>query len=84
MWVRRFISHLYDQATSCQRPGMYSRVAKSGICHQTAKGDHVIMKRANPPARVTVPNHRKDLKPGTLHEIIKEAGLTVDEFIQLL
>jgi predicted RNA binding protein YcfA (HicA-like mRNA interferase family) len=57
---------------------------KAGFVIKRQKGDHVIMKRANPSARVTVPNHRKDLKPGTLHEIIKEAGLTVDEFIQLL
>ena len=42
------------------------------------------MKRAAPPARVSVPNHRKDLKPGTLHQIIKDAGLTVDAFIEFL
>ncbi len=37
-----------------------------------------------PVAHASVPHHRKDLKPGTLHQIIKDAGLTVDEFIALL
>jgi predicted RNA binding protein YcfA (HicA-like mRNA interferase family) len=65
-------------------PECIRALQKAGFVIKRQKGDHVIMKRVNPPARVTVPNHRKDLKPGTLHEIIKEAGLTVDEFIQLL
>lgn len=34
--------------------------------------------------RVTIPFHRKDLTPKTLKTIIKQAGLTVDEFIKLL
>ncbi|RPJ70483.1 MAG: addiction module toxin, HicA family, partial [Alphaproteobacteria bacterium] len=34
--------------------------------------------------RITIPFHRKDLAPKTLKTIIKQAGLTVDEFIKLL
>jgi hypothetical protein len=34
--------------------------------------------------RVTVPYHNKDLKPGTLASIITQAGLTVEEFLELL
>jgi predicted RNA binding protein YcfA (HicA-like mRNA interferase family) len=41
------------------------------------------MARENPFASVTVPNH-KELKPGTLRSIIRQAGLTVDEFLALL
>ena len=33
--------------------------------------------------RVTVPMHRKELKKGTLRAIIRQAGLTVEEFIEL-
>ena len=34
---------------------------------------------------VVVPFHGgKDLKPGTLRSIIRQAGLTVDEFLDLL
>ena len=34
--------------------------------------------------QVTVPAHNKDMKPGTLHSIIKQAGLTVGELLELL
>ena len=34
--------------------------------------------------RITIPFHRKDLTPKTLWSIIKQAGLTVEEFIKLL
>ena len=33
---------------------------------------------------VIVPFHRRDMKRGTLLGIIKDAGLTTDEFIKLL
>jgi len=33
---------------------------------------------------VVVPFHNKDLKRGTLHVILKQADLTVEEFIELL
>jgi len=39
--------------------------------------------RDDPPGRVTVPNH-KELKPGMLKRILKDAGLTTQEFIDLL
>ena len=32
---------------------------------------------------VTVPVHNKDLRKGTLRSIVKQSGLTVDEFIKL-
>ena len=47
------------------------------------QGKHITMRRDDPFARVTIPNHRK-LKKGTLRSIIRQAGLTVDEFIALL
>lgn len=34
--------------------------------------------------RITVPFHRKELTPKTLKSIIKQAELTVEEFIKLL
>lgn len=34
--------------------------------------------------RITIPFCKKDLSPKTLKSIIKQAGLTVDEFICLL
>ncbi len=38
----------------------------------------------NPDCVVTVPMHRGDMKRGTLRSIIKQAGMTVEEFLALL
>lgn len=51
------------------------------VHHQ--RGSHVVLKRDNPTARVVVPAH-KTLAAGTLRSIIRQAGLTVDEFVSLL
>ena len=47
-------------------------------------GSHVILRRTDPPhRRLSVPNH-KELAKGTLRALIREAGLTVEEFAKLL
>jgi predicted RNA binding protein YcfA (HicA-like mRNA interferase family) len=38
-------------------------------------GSHVQLKHPAKNGRVTVPNHRGDIKTGTLHSIFKQAGL---------
>jgi predicted RNA binding protein YcfA (HicA-like mRNA interferase family) len=43
----------------------------------------MILRRADPPARIVVPDHR-DVRIGTLRQIINDAGLSVDEFVNLL
>jgi predicted RNA binding protein YcfA (HicA-like mRNA interferase family) len=50
--------------------------------HQT--GSHMILRQTTyPHRRLTVPDH-KELAKGTLRAIIREAGLTVEEFVDLL
>ncbi len=56
---------------------------KIGFYVNRQKGSHITLHRDNPPGRVTVPNH-KELKPGMLKRILKDAGLTTQEFIDLL
>ena len=52
------------------------------VDHQT--GSHWILRhKEEPHRRLTVPNHREVAK-GTLRAIIKQSGLTVEEFIKLL
>jgi len=52
------------------------------IDHQT--GSHIILRHSTPPhRRITVPNH-KELAKGTLRALIRQAGLTVEEFLELL
>ena len=38
-------------------------------------GSHHIMKHPTKPGRAVVPMHNKELKPGTLETILKQAGL---------
>jgi predicted RNA binding protein YcfA (HicA-like mRNA interferase family) len=46
---------------------------------------HVLVHPLNPTLTVTVPVHAgRDLKPGTIRAIVRQAGLTVDEFTELL
>jgi predicted RNA binding protein YcfA (HicA-like mRNA interferase family) len=49
------------------------------------KGSHVRLRCADDSSRgpVTVPDHRT-LKPGTLRAILRDAKLSVDEYIELL
>jgi predicted RNA binding protein YcfA (HicA-like mRNA interferase family) len=52
------------------------------IDHHT--GSHLILRNENPPhRRMTIPNH-KEIAKGTLRAIIREAGLTLEEFKNLL
>jgi predicted RNA binding protein YcfA (HicA-like mRNA interferase family) len=46
---------------------------------------HVLVFPGDPTRTVTVPVHsNRDLKPGTLRSIIRQAGFTVEEFNELL
>jgi predicted RNA binding protein YcfA (HicA-like mRNA interferase family) len=46
---------------------------------------HVVVLPGDPTRTVIVPVHAgRDLKPGTLRSIIRQAGLTLDEFVALL
>jgi predicted RNA binding protein YcfA (HicA-like mRNA interferase family) len=58
----------------------------AGFNLNRVKGSHHILRHPGPPMRnVTVPAHgSKALKRATLDSIIKQAGLTVEEFIALL
>lgn len=58
-------------------------LTKAGFSVRRQKGSHIVMQRADPYAMVVVPDH-KELRPGTLKGIIRDAGLTVEQFITLL
>lgn len=58
-------------------------LTKVGFRVLRQKGSHITMKRDEPYARVTIPNH-KEIKIGMLRAIIRDAGLTVQEFLDLL
>jgi predicted RNA binding protein YcfA (HicA-like mRNA interferase family) len=52
--------------------------------HHTSGSHHILKHPAHPQLRVTLPYHNRDLKRRTLESIIEQAGLTHDQFIQLL
>ena len=57
---------------------------KAGYELDEQHGSHIILRRSDPPhRRLSVPNH-KELAKGTLRALIREAGLTVEEFAKLL
>lgn len=59
-------------------------LSKVGYEKDRQKGSHIVLRQAEyPHRRVVVPDHREVAK-GTLRKIIKQAGLTVEEFKQLL
>lgn len=56
---------------------------KAGFFVTRQHGSHIILRRDEPFGRVSVPRH-KTLKAGTLRGIIRDAGMTVEEFVELL
>ena len=47
------------------------------------ESSHVILGKPGCPSILSIPDHR-ELKRGTLRGLIRTAGLTVDEFVDLL
>lgn len=58
-------------------------LGKIGFIVYRRKGSHITVVRTSPPAQTTIPNHR-ELDRGTLRAIIRQVGLTVEEFVALL
>jgi len=59
-------------------------LGKAGYEEDRQKGSHIVLRQLDPPhRRVVVPDHR-ELAKGTLRAIIKQAGLTVEEIVELL
>jgi len=56
---------------------------KVGFFRVRQKGSHIVMRRDEPFAQVVVPQ-TKSLPVGTIRTIIRDSGLTVEEFINLL
>ena len=68
------------------RPELVIRaLERAGFFVHHIKGSHHYLKYPDRPRiRVSVPVHRKDLPRGTLRAIIRQAGLTTEQFLDLL
>ena len=56
---------------------------RAGFYLKRQEGSHMILRRDNPFGQVVVPDH-KELDRGTLRAIIRQSGLSVNEFVQFL
>ncbi len=56
---------------------------KVGFYLKRQEGSHMVLRRDDPFSQLVVPDHR-ELDRGTLRAIIRQAGLSVDEFVKLL
>ena len=57
---------------------------KAGFIIHRIKGSHYILKHPVVGCRVTVPYHRQELAPKTLHSILRQAVISIEEFVKLL
>ena len=59
-------------------------LTRIGYEQDRQRGSHIILRQSSyPHRRITVPDH-KEIAKGTLRAVIRETGLTVDEFKALL
>jgi predicted RNA binding protein YcfA (HicA-like mRNA interferase family) len=56
---------------------------KAGFSSIRQQGSHIVLKKGDPFTLLVVPDH-KELDTGTLRAIIRQSGLSVDEFLKLL
>ena len=55
---------------------------KAGFYFKRQEGSHIVLRKDSPFAQVVMPDH-KELDRGTLRSIIRQSGLSLDEFIKL-
>ena len=59
------------------------RLKKFGfVFHRQAAGSHEIWHNHEKNLYTTIPNHRGDMPEGTLRAILKQAGISPDEFLK--
>jgi predicted RNA binding protein YcfA (HicA-like mRNA interferase family) len=54
-----------------------------GFVFRRQKGSHMILRRDDPYARVVIPDH-KELRTGTLRQIMHDAGFDLSELLRIL
>jgi len=59
------------------------KLQKAGFVVDRQKGSHAVLFNKQNKRFVVVAYHNKDLKKGTIRNIIKQAGLAIEEFNKL-
>ena len=68
----------------CKPTEVIRALNRVGFFQDHSTGSHRYFRHPTRPGIVTIPFHRKDLKRGTLKSILDQAGLSTQEFIDLL
>ncbi len=63
---------------------MARALRRAGFADDRQKGSHLTMLNPKSRRRVVVPMHGRVLGTGLTHDILKQAGLTVEQFCELL
>lgn len=56
---------------------------RNGFYTVRKKGSHIVLRKNTPFYQLVVPDH-KELDTGTLRAIIRQSGMSIEEFIKLL
>ncbi len=56
---------------------------RAGFVFRRQTGSHMILRRDEPYARAVIPDHNQ-VRTGTIRRIIADAGLSVEQFMNLL
>ena len=54
-----------------------------GFYFKRRESSHIILRRDEPFSQIVIPDH-EELDRGTLRAIIRQAGLSIDEFVKLM
>lgn len=78
-----FLLQTMPKLPSFKPKALIKKFEKAGYVIDRQKGSHVILYHFKEGKRLTIPLHVKDIPKGTLLSIIKQSGLTRDEFLRL-
>ena len=59
---------------------LIKKLGKLGFIEDHPSGSHIIMYHPQTGKRAVIPYHLSDIPKGTLHSILKESGIGVNEF----
>jgi predicted RNA binding protein YcfA (HicA-like mRNA interferase family) len=62
---------------------LVAALQKKNFVVRRQHGSHIVLRRDDPFAQVVVPDHR-ELDKGTLRAILRQAGITIEEFSALI
>lgn len=62
---------------------LIKKLLKLGFVKDHQSGSHLVMYHPITGRRAVIPHHLKDLKKGTLHSLINEAGISRDELLNI-